>query len=319
MDKILVSIHCLTYNHEKYISEAIESFLMQKTNFKFEILIHDDASTDKTPEIIKEYQKKYPELIKPIFQKENQYSKGVSVSRPNIERAKGKYFAICEGDDFWTDKDKLQKQVDYMETHPECSLCVHAGYTVLTGGKMRPYHRPNNGNGIFSVPEIIKGGGGLFLTNSMLCKTEFVQMRPSFLESPPVGDYPLVINLSLLGTVYYMDELMSAYRVRTEGSWTVKNHSSIEKKIKLFGGIANMLDEIDIYTKFKYKNDIKYTKKYNEFFLLLAQNKFEEAKREEYKEIYLELSYKRKTIIFIKQFFPHIFQFLNQAKRKMIG
>ena len=101
-EDILVSISCITYNHEKYIRDALEGFLMQKTDFKYEILIHDDASTDNTAKIIREYEEKYPDLIKPIYQKENQWSKGnyrIS-STFNIPRAKGKYIAFCEGDDF---------------------------------------------------------------------------------------------------------------------------------------------------------------------------------------------------------------------------
>lgn len=138
METVVVSVHCLTYNHEKFIAEAIESFLMQKTNFKFEILIHDDASTDRTPEIIKEYELKYPGLIKPIFQTENQYSKRKSFNTLNLNnliRAKGKYIAVCEGDDYWIDPYKLQKQVDMMEKNPNCSLCVHGGYIVTAAEK----------------------------------------------------------------------------------------------------------------------------------------------------------------------------------------
>jgi len=121
----LVSISCITYNHENYIRDTIEGFLMQKTNFNFEVLIHDDASTDYTAEIIREYEKKYPDIIKPIYQKENQYSKGVKIS-PKIQypRAKGKYIAGCEGDDYWTDSYKLQKQVDFLEANPEYGM-VH--------------------------------------------------------------------------------------------------------------------------------------------------------------------------------------------------
>jgi glycosyltransferase involved in cell wall biosynthesis len=129
MNDILVSICCITYNHEKYIKDALDSFIMQKTNFNFEILIHDDASTDKTAEIIREYELRHPNLIKPIYQAENQYSKGVKVGKFNIERAQGKYIAVCEGDDYWIDPYKLQKQVDYMSANPECLMCVHASYT----------------------------------------------------------------------------------------------------------------------------------------------------------------------------------------------
>lgn len=122
----LVSICCITYNHASFIRQCLDGFLMQKTSFPFEILIHDDASTDRTADIIREYQAKYPEIIKPILQKENQFSKGINVGvKYNFPRACGKYIALCEGDDYWTDPEKLQIQFDYMEKHPECSLCFH--------------------------------------------------------------------------------------------------------------------------------------------------------------------------------------------------
>jgi len=122
---IMVSIVCDAYKHEKYIADALESFLMQKTNFPFEILVHDDASTDRTAEIIREYEKQYPDLIKPIYETENQYSKqDGSLARIQFGRVKGKYTAICEGDDYWTDPLKLQKQFDAMEKIPRL-ICAH--------------------------------------------------------------------------------------------------------------------------------------------------------------------------------------------------
>ena len=125
-NEILVSICCITYNHEKYIRDAIEGFLMQKTDFPFEVLIHDDASTDGTADIIREYETKYPDIIKPIYQTENQYSKGIKISATyNYPRAKGKYIALCEGDDYWTDPLKLQIQVNVLEKHPQYVFCCH--------------------------------------------------------------------------------------------------------------------------------------------------------------------------------------------------
>ena len=161
-DEIKVSINCTTYNQEMYIAEAIESFLMQKTTFSYEILIHDDASTDNTREIIKKYEEKYPDIIKPIYQSENKYSKGVKVGYEyNFKRARGKYIALCEGDDYWTDPYKLQKQVDYMEANPDCTLCMHSvdlinGKNQKKIGMVRPY----KSNTISSVEDIIIGGGG---------------------------------------------------------------------------------------------------------------------------------------------------------------
>lgn len=127
----LVSICCITYNHAPFIRKCLDGFLMQETSFPYEILIHDDASTDGTDSIIKEYKLNYPNLIFPLYETENQYSKGFSLSPSNMDikfnysRAKGKYIAYCEGDDYWTDPLKLQKQIDFMESHPDYSVCFH--------------------------------------------------------------------------------------------------------------------------------------------------------------------------------------------------
>jgi len=318
---IMVSIICMTYNHENYTADAIESFLMQKTDFEYEILIHDDASTDRTAEIIKEYEKKYPDIIKPIYQTENQYSKGVKVGRFNKERAKGKYIAICEGDDYWIDAYKLQKQVDYMETHPECSMCVHAAYRVSPEKiKKKSHIRPNCGNKIFTVEEIIiQGDGGLFATNSILYPAVFCKNRPDFQENAPVGDYPLVIYLALQGTVYYIDKFMSAYRVGVKGSWTrMMSSASIERRVAHDNKIMDMLNEINRYTEYKYDITIKKTIKNNRFKIMLAQGRFKEAKEGEFKEIYSALDIKTKIKIFIKQYCPSIAKFLINIKKSLV-
>ena len=123
---IKVSIICLAYNHEKYIRSALQGFVDQITDFCYEVLINDDASTDKTADIIREYEKKYPDIIKPVYQKENQHSQGIRIiSTYLLPKAQGEYLAYCEGDDFWTDPYKLQKQYDILEKHKECSLCIH--------------------------------------------------------------------------------------------------------------------------------------------------------------------------------------------------
>lgn len=127
----LVSIICLVYNHANYLRECFDGFIMQRVNFPIEILVHDDASTDNSAEIIKDYTDKYPQLFKPIFQTINQYSKGVHISATyQYPRCRGKYIAVCEGDDYWTDPYKLQKQVDYMEQHDDVVCSCHR-YQIL--------------------------------------------------------------------------------------------------------------------------------------------------------------------------------------------
>ncbi|MCE2788874.1 MAG: glycosyltransferase [Saprospiraceae bacterium] len=124
--EITVSVLCLAYNHKGFIRQALEGFLMQQCSFLFEILVHDDASTDGTSDIIREYEQKYPGIIKPIYQAENQFSqKKINVTQLQRNRAIGKYIALCEGDDYWTDPNKLQKQVDFLEDNPGFAMCFH--------------------------------------------------------------------------------------------------------------------------------------------------------------------------------------------------
>ena len=122
----LVSVVCTTYNHEKYIRQCLDGFVMQKTTFPIEIIVHDDASTDDTVRIVKEYEEKYPNLFNNIYRTENWYSRGKDIWGYLFDqKARGKYIALCEGDDYWIDPYKLQKQVDFLEGHPEYSMCFH--------------------------------------------------------------------------------------------------------------------------------------------------------------------------------------------------
>lgn len=315
-EQIMVSITCITYNHESYISDAIESFLMQKTDFNYEILIHDDASTDNTPVIIKNYQNKYPDLIKPIFQTENQYSQGIDVDEIVSKTAKGKYIAICEGDDYWTDQYKLQKQVGYMEMHPECSLCVHAAYIVNVMRKRKEQVRPSKMSKTFSTEEVIKGGGGLFATNSIVYPRKFDADKPMFYRIAPVGDYPLVVLLALKGTVYFIDEFMSAYRVGVSNSWTDREMASLRQRVKHFEKISEMLDELNRFTEYRHNNAIKETKEKNQFNILIQERRFKELRTVKNKVIFDDLRLQDKVKIYIKEYCPNLTKKLQSFRLK---
>lgn len=127
-DNLMVTVNCLVYNHEPFLRQCLDGFVMQKTTFKFEVIVHDDASTDRSADIIREYAERYPNIIRPVFEKENQYSKGVTRELLHIifvPKCSSKYIAYCEGDDYWTDPLKLQTQVDFMERHPEFVVSSH--------------------------------------------------------------------------------------------------------------------------------------------------------------------------------------------------
>lgn len=315
MNQIMVSICCITYNHEKYISQAMDSFLIQKADFNFEILIHDDASTDCTAKTLKEYEQRYPEIVKPIYQAENQYSKGAKIDLTyNFPRVRGKYIAICEGDDYWTDPLKLQRQVDYMELHPECSLCTHGAKMIDSKGKLIGKVRPGIGNKSFSSDEVILGGGGFFSTNSLLFRTDLARELPDFYKNAPIGDYPLTIFLALMGDVYYIDSCMSVYRYMAEGSWSKKMAVSAKARNEHHKKISNMLQEVNEYTNYRYNSIINEKILINEFSFLLEKFDIKKIKLDKYQKFYHNLTIWQKTKIYLNAYFPFITNFARRLK-----
>ena len=223
MGKPLVSICCLTYNHEPYIKQCLDGFLMQKTNFPFEILIHDDASVDNTQNIIKNYELKHSDIIKPIYQKENQYSKGIGVSRVyQFPRAKGKYIAMCEGDDYWIDPYKLQKQVDFLETHPEYVFSFHDSIILnqRTGEKRMRIGDRQIENTVDLKSLIIQNN---IPTASIVFRNflDYAQL-PDWIGKISKGDYGLCVLLAEEGPGKYLPEAMSVYRIHEGGVWSSK-------------------------------------------------------------------------------------------------
>jgi len=313
----MISICCTAYNHEKYIAEAIESLLMQKTSYPFEILVHDDASTDNTAKVIKKYEKDFPELIKPIYQTENQYSKNNHVGYFfNTLRAKGKYMAICEGDDYWTDPLKLQKQVDYLEANPQCSLCTHAARRIARDKKVVGYIKHGNNDQNFTTVDVIRhGGGGLFATNSMVYPRKLVQNMPDFYHHSPVGDFPLMLYLSLQGDMHYMAQCMSDYRVATENSWTSRLNADKNNVGEHIGKIGIMLDEFNEYTGRRYEAEIRKCMLNREFTWLLSIFAIEKIKLEKYKENYESLSIKQKMRLYLGAYLPSVLELSAKIRK----
>lgn len=216
--KPLVSIICLSYNHENYISQALDGFFMQKVNFEYEVIVHDDASLDKTQEIIRTYKKKYPEVLKPILQSENQYSKGGGiVTKIAYRAASGKYIAFCEGDDYWTDPYKLQKQVDFLEENLDYGM-VHTNYSVLYNSKnqIQVKKRLNIQEGSIFLNLLLSGNHIATLTvlvrTDILKKSSDIIYEPSLENKWSMGDYPLWLCIAQQSKVGYINTLTSVYR-----------------------------------------------------------------------------------------------------------
>ena len=235
----LVSICCNTFNHERYIRDALEGFVSQKTDFDIEILVYDDASTDATADIIREYEAKYPHLLKPIYQTVNQYSQGLAPGHQNRARATGKYIAMCEGDDYWIDPLKLQKQVDYMEAHPDCTFCFTNGYRAYdrrqTEERIVPWdkHAVTQESPDFDVPAIEMLG--------YIPTASFLFPRATVLPTVPAGafrgDHFAKLSRTNAGYAHFIDEPTVVYRLDVPGSATASwksNNTRFEKQSRAF-------------------------------------------------------------------------------------
>lgn len=234
-----VTVCCLTYNHEKYVRQCLDGFIMQKTDFHFEVIVHDDASTDKTQDIIREYATNYPKIIKPILQKKNQYSQGNRAILATFcyPEANGKYIAICEGDDYWTDPFKLQKQVDCLENHSEYAMVytsskVYAQYKseiedYLIGSKFEGFNDLLTMNRIPTLTTCIRKNIIMEYVNDV---------KPEH-QNWLMGDYPMWLWIAYYHKIIFLPEATTVYRMLSESA----SHSQdIEKQEKFDNSIISI-------------------------------------------------------------------------------
>lgn len=255
-DQMMVSITCVAFNHENFINITLDSFLMQETSFPFEILINDDVSTDKTAEILKEYESKYPNIVKPIFQKENQYSKGINTMAILFPYINGKYVAFCDGDDYWIDEKKLQIQVEEMEKHPEVDLSFHPSYRDINGKRTEILGKHACVNKIFPVGKSILGHGDFAETASMMFTGSLISSLPRWFDTAMPGDYVSEVMGAERGGSLYINRIMSVYRSGLENGWTENElKKSTKERKESIDNIAKQLEFLDEYLVYKYHDD----------------------------------------------------------------
>lgn len=273
----MVDVAIVSYNHEKYIAQAIESVLMQKTDFKVRMIIGDDCSSDRTQQIIGEYVQKYPDRIKTILFEKNIgiFSKdrvGIKV----LEQCTDKYIAMLDGDDYWTDPLKLQKQVDFLETHPDCSLCFHES-TVIDEITDKEYMYlkfiPRNRT-TFYLEDILKFN--FIPTNSVVYRNGLIKKFPDWYFEMYGGDTGLFVLLAQKGNIGFINEVMSAYRRHGVGSW-----SGLKSIERLLNGLNNH-EVLDAALNYRYSYCFKEAKAKSNYLLareLRKLGKNKEAKR----------------------------------------
>jgi len=257
-DKPLVTIVCATYNQASYIRDALDGFLAQQTTFPFEVLVHDDASTDGTQEILRGYQSKHPH-VKVFYEEENQYE-----SRPKggyfqgfLEGfAQGKYIAQCEGDDFWTDTKKLQRQYDYMESHPECVCCGHASLAVDSQDTNKVLSKIGYGDKPSSVTaEMIINNIKMQTATLFYRKGLGTRYSSEWDVIDVIGDIPWLVWLCENGDVHYDPLVSSAYRSMSVGSYSAEDNR--DKLAKRNRQLIELFESIDLLTGQKYRDAIQ--------------------------------------------------------------
>ena len=316
---------CTTYNQEGYIKYAIESFLKQNTTFEYEILINDDCSTDRTRTILQELQNQYPDRIHVVYQLENQYSKGIDICKDFLfPLAKGRYIALCEGDDYWTSSDKLQKQFDALETHPSCGFCVHASYCVdADTQRMLSLSRPFETDCIVSKAVLLESIHP-FATNSYFIRTDLYKeyLYSSIQSLPTHGDQKMSVFFALHTDTYYLSKALSAYRVLAKNSINsfIASKSESEKKkiaLDLLNRRNKLVDVANEISSYKFKDSFAKAKVNHFMDYCLAVNDFGLLKLK-CPNAYSRIGMKTKVKLSLKERVPFLYSVLKRLYRTRI-
>lgn len=325
--EVMVSVCCITYNQEKYIGKALESFLAQKTDFDIEIIVHDDCSSDNTVSVLKMYQKKYPNRIKLVLQHENQRSKGKAIFREIlVPTTIGKYIAFCEGDDFWSDPYKLKKQVDVLENNPECSFCAHLVQVVDEKGNKLKKTIPNTPmeSGVIDADqwrEYLKYD--IFVqTSSYMIRGDVARKYSAenleYLKNAPVGDLFYQIYSAEHGSLYYISEAMSCYRSFSTGSWSSTTHFNNEKRLDYYRRMIEIFKKYNCSTGYIYNDFCLERIRSAELDEAILQKQYDLLMCNDYQKAWKKFSFKKRFRVRVCKNFPFLIGIYYTLKKKRI-
>ncbi len=324
-EKCKVSVLCTAFNHEKYIRDALEGFVTQETDFPFEVLVNDDCSSDGTAEIIREYAARYPDIIRPFYQEKNLYSQGgmphlfSSVFYPN---AHGEYFTLCEGDDYWSDTHKLQRQADFLDANGDYSACVHNTLAHYCDGSApdAPLIEIGLGDRDVDFFTVIQGPSRSFHTSSIMARREYIENPPDFhfaAAEHGFTDYAIGLWLSLNGKIRFLDSVMSVYRIASNPTaWSAKLDAHYARlKEFIVGELAMMqllLAHLQDEEKITATREVMRERQYELYYI---EGKVDELVKPEFRDIHRAKGLKFRMITELKRLFPA----LHRVYRRRCG
>jgi len=283
--KPLVSVISITYNHEPFIRACLEGFMMQQTSFPVEFIIHDDASTDHTADIIREYYQKRPDLFHVIIEKENLYSQHKPIMQPLYDMAQGKYVALCEGDDYWIDPLKLQKQFNYMEQHPQCNVCSHRVkvYEEFSSSKMEDRKIKE---GDYYAGDILKNNLYFYMCSLFYKRSFFLAEKPSFFRRNACAEIGIVLYMVKDSYCHQFSDIMGTYRLQNRNSVSKKDRSTRENYRDLMQRCLLFWRDVDTFFDHKYTIPISYKIRFCEDGIGCSSSNF-------FKRFYYYISHKK--------------------------
>ena len=315
-----VSVLCAAYNHEEYLRQTLDSFVNQKTDFPFEVLVNDDASTDSTGDIIREYAARYPEIIRPFYQKENLYSRRINLYDVVFFPAcRGEYIAVCEGDDYWNDPEKLQLQVDWLDAHPEYSACVHNSIGRFTDQPDKVLFA-QDGDRDIPFEQVVQGMSHAYHTSSILARREFILNPPDYRDvayhQGYFTDYAIGVRLGLSGKVRFLDRCMSVYRIGSNPSAWSRGVGQEYHKLKRFvSGEIAMLKTVKQHPLTEAQEAaIDQVLLEREYELLYIEGRVDEMVKPPYDKIHKSMGKGRMISTEIKRRLPHLHRLYRKRR-----
>ena len=318
MAKNEITVVVMTYNHKDYIKQALDSILSQKIDVDFDILIHDDCSDDGTHQILLDYQNNHPKKMRIIRQETRKFDTeefNMMIFNYVVPHIKSKYVAYCDGDDYWCDEFKLQKQYSFMESHPEYSMCFHCAYQL----------RPNNDmsskwfikeEGDIGMEDLINENPGIpVATSSLFIKSDVFKDFPDWRKAYCVEDLPLYMNAAIYGKIHRIKDVMCVYRQFSVGSWSSQNKDNVDRLISHQANLINNVTYFNEQTNFKYKNLVVNHIEGCEFRIAMLKRDFKIIFSKKNKRFIKRMEKKERLSLKLQYRLPYLYNLLHKKKK----